>query len=142
MSNQILKHRTASISTSASHTTPTQLGMLADEGTEIPDPEVQTEAVGGGQAAAVGATMDVTLRVLTTGAAPAFVATLETYAKALTPVWVRVFGADAGYTEYGPGIVTAVFAKGRTSEPRRSSAVVRVSLAGDWVSDIMRNGVT
>ena len=137
----ILKIKTASFDTAVNFGTEQTMGTIADEGTDFPDPEVQTEGVASGSQASVGATHNPTLRILGTGGD--WLTTLQGYVDDLTEIYVRVYSPNGqDYTQGGPYIVNAAFSKGRNTDPRRQSVIVQLSTSADFAHEIVSNGTT
>lgn len=139
MANEILRASTVSYATDSAFTTPVPMGTLADEGTDVGDPEVQTETVGGGKPLAVAATLGVPLRVLGDGGS--WLATLQGYVLDGTEIYLRIYGANGtDYTQVGPVTVTKAHPKGRTTDPKRQSVLCMFGAAGETPDQFLSNG--
>jgi len=109
-------------------------GTLLSEGTNLPDPEIQTEALMSGGALATGATLAPQLRVLR----PESTVTEDLKAAVLDGTTRFFHITNRGQSKtfvYGPAYITAVYERGATGTPSRGSVIVGFNMAGDTPDD-------
>lgn len=128
-------YHTASIA-DGNMTPGTTLGNLAVDGTDIPNPEIQTEEFFVG-AASTGATMSGTIRILGTGGAN--LTTLNTAAVANPPAIAFLFFPNVSLTKYTEiqCRLTEPFQEPSSTNPKRTAWMVGYSAKGDAVSDFL-----
>ena|SRR5690606_4260039 len=124
------------VAVSADGETDTAFGELMADGSTLPDPEIQTDALMDGRALGAGATAAYQIRVL--GADDTVTTTLQTARDAGTDQYFH-FTNRGGTREtvIGPAKVTAVYERPPTNTAQRGSVIVAFNVAGDNVDDFL-----
>ena len=127
-------YHTANITNGGLTGTGTAVGYMAEDGTDLSNPEVLTEEIFIGSAS-TGASMSGVLRILGT----TIPAAMSTAAAANPPTVVYIFIANISLTKYTSikCILTEPFQESASTNPKRTAWMFGYSAKGDAVTDFL-----